>query len=145
MRMRVVLVKLLAGAALGLAATSAGADDSNRWTGVYFGAGFGGGWTNLDTNRVTNDLYTTQSGNRDPGGALTGTSALTERVNSTASGSGRKWGGAFGDFFLGYSARLSQGWVAGIQAEGGLADMSFRARGTGVRTSSSTSVDTNLA
>src|SRR6266545_3975680 len=39
-----------------------------NWTGVYFGAAFGGGWTHLDASSVSSSAFSGQDINLDPAG-----------------------------------------------------------------------------
>jgi outer membrane immunogenic protein len=113
-----------------------------NWTGFYFGAAFGGGWTHLNASSVSSSTDNELNVQRNAAGAVTGSFAFNSVQNSTSSASGSKFGGAFADLILGYSALVSPAWVAGVQVEGTLADMIFHADGT--RASSSTSSGTSF-
>jgi outer membrane immunogenic protein len=96
-----------------------------NWTGFYFGAAFGGGWTHLDESIVSVSRSNT-SFFQEPGPNV---SSSTTSYNSVSSGSGNK-SGAFADLMIGYSLLVSPSWVAGVQVEGTLSDMIFHAEGT---------------
>jgi opacity protein-like surface antigen len=150
MKIRTLGGVLSAGAALVLVTTSVRADGyvppqakncCDPWTGLNFGVAFGGGWTHLDVSGTGRSGLVGTAVTTFPGQpALTSSSLLVQDSTFTETGSGRKWGGAFSDLMLGYTARIAPSWIAGFQAEGGLAQMHFHARGT--RTGSNTSVST---
>lgn len=96
-------------------------------------------------NRTINSSFNSQDLNFSPTGVLTSSSTSLGQENFSSSGSGRKFGGVFADLILGYSAIVAPAWVAGIQVEGTLSDMIFRAEGPGITSSSSTFTSFNAA
>jgi outer membrane immunogenic protein len=111
------------------------------WTGFYFGVDVGGAWTNLSASSTSSSTNPFTEVARFPTGAVNFTSTGAQADNSSATGSGRRWGGVFADLMLGYSARVAPEWVAGIQVEGGVANVRFHGIGSGVSSSSSTFID----
>jgi outer membrane immunogenic protein len=110
-----------------------------NWTGFYFGAAFGGGWTHLNLNNVSSFTANTSQNissvsNPTSSTGITSTSSSTSTLSqtstSTSSASGSKFGGTFADLMVGYSLLVSPSWVAGVQVEGTLSDMIFHAEGT---------------
>jgi hypothetical protein len=101
-----------------------------NWTGFYVGAAFGGGWTHLNVMQSGVSSFTSTSSSQLSQTSLTNISSSstnlsqTVSTNTMSSASGNK-SGAFGDLMIGYSLLVSPSWVAGVQVEGTLSDMSF--------------------
>ena len=89
------------------------------WSGAYWGASFGGG---LTEGRVASRETFTASSNNPPPSNLLGVSSVAESGPSRGIG-------AVADLFVGISTTFGP-FVAGIQLEGTLAELSFGSSGT---------------
>jgi opacity protein-like surface antigen len=119
--------------------------EQSGWSGLYWGAAFGYGMA-LSSSRyrtVNQSRFEDRSSSADVDdeGAVSTNSSISVDTNSSVI-SGRSDGtgteeGALVDLYLGANTNLTPRIVAGIQVEGGLANMRFRSRVNGEQQSSS--------
>jgi hypothetical protein len=122
--------------------TYAAVSAPSAFTGFYAGASIGGG--GLSSKIGGAGSSTTSSTSFTPASGGTGATTFTSTSSGpgTASLSSRRPWGAIGDLYLGYSTRLNNNFVAGIQGEGTLSRVSVAV--SGISTSTTNSTTTNV-
>src|SRR5712692_6160518 len=106
------------------------------WEGAYGGVSYGSASIKATTSTVSRTVSTSTTNN--PSGSVAVSTSTTDSLNN---GSGRNWG-ALSDIYLGYNFRLGGNVIAGVQAEGTIAEAQAHLSGTQAQTVNTTNVTT---
>lgn len=117
-------------------ATISAQERRSAWSGLYWGAQVGGGWTHLDAKY--SDEYENSTNTQLFQDSIAIISNSWRYGTSTRAGGKGTGSGFVGEMLLGYGIDIGSAIVAGIQVEAGTANAQLYARGSGTGASTHT-------